>query len=270
MPASANVLTIKVLDIPNATQITANGINDHGQVVGQFTDATGAHHGFVYEVDSFVQVDYPGLPEINLYKINNLGQFVGSITNGNGVVCGFFYDRGTFSPPFSLSAGGETYAYGINNRGEIVGTFYAGAGSKGFIYKAGQFFTPNLPGAPQTSFEDINDAGEVAGIAIDANGTHGVVHLESLGLFAPKFDFTGVKTTYPQAINAAGQLGGECTAPNGKTFPFISLAGSLVSVAIPNAPNGASILGINARGEVCGNFIDANQVQHGYIAALAL
>jgi probable HAF family extracellular repeat protein len=270
MPASVNVLTIKVLDIPNGTDITANGINDHGQVVGKFTDANGVRHGFVYEADSFVQVDYPGLPEINLYKINNLGQFVGSITNANGVVCGFFYDRGTFSPPFSLAAGGETYAYGINNRSEIVGTFYAGAGSKGFIYKAGQFLTPNLPGAPQTSFEDINDAGEVAGIAIDGQGTHGVVYLESPGLFTTQFDFPGVKTTYPQAINAAGQLGGECTAQNGKTFPFISLAGSLVSVAIPNAPNGASILGINARGQVCGNFNDATNMQQGYIAALAL
>jgi probable HAF family extracellular repeat protein len=269
MPASVNVLTIKVLDIPNAT-LTANGINDRGQVVGQFSDPKGTPHGFVYEADSFVHVDYPNMSGINLYKINNLGQFVGSVTDAKGVVCGFFYDRGTLSPPLSFMAGGGTYAYGINNRGEIVGTFYGGAGSRGFIYKAGQFLTPNLPGALQTSFQAINDAGEVAGISVDAKGTHGVVYLESAGLFTTQFDFPGVATTYPQAINAAGQLGGECTAPNGKTFPFISLAGSLVSVTIPNAPNGASILGINARGQVCGNFIDANQVHHGYIAALAL
>ena len=251
-------------------QISANGINDYGQVVGQFTDANALPHGFIYGNDAFVQIDYPNTTGIDLYKINNLGQFVGSAINANGVICGFFYDRGTFSPLLSLAAGGETYFYGINNRGEIAGTFYVGSGSKGFIYKAGQFLTPNFSGTPQTSFDDINDSGEVAGSAVDAKGTHGIIYLENMGVFTPPFDFPGAKITYPETINAAGQLAGECTTPNGKAFPFTSLAGSLVSVNVPNAPNGASIVGISSRNQVCGNFIDANQVHHGYIATLAL
>jgi len=270
MPASVNVLKVKLLEILNALQVIANGINDHSQVVGQFSDQNGTPHGFVYEADSFVQIDYPHMFGINLYKINNLGQFVGSITDANGVVHGFFYDGGTLSPPLTYGAG-ATYASGINNRGEIVGTFFGAGGSKGFVYKAGQFLTPNLPpGAQQTGFQAINDAGEVAGISVDAKGTHGLLYLERLGLFTPQFDFPGATVTFPQAINATGQLGGQCTAANGKSFAFVSLAGALVSVDIPNAPNGASILGINARGQVCGNFIDANQVHHAYIAELAL
>ena len=269
MPAVINVTTIKTLDIPNAAQITANGINDNGQIVGQFTDQNGAAHGFVHEGDSFSQIDYPGMSGINLYKINNLGQFVGSISDPNGTVHGFFYDRGTLSPPLSYPGAGATYAMGINGRGEIVGTFYEAAASHAFIYKAGRFFAPNLPGAQQTGFQAINDAGQVVGISVDPKGTHAIVYLESAGLSTAPFDFPGASVTYPQAINSGGEIGGQYTPPGGKGLPFVSLAGSLVTVNIPGAKE-ASILGINGCGQVCGNYIDANQVHHGYIAALAL
>src|SRR5579884_2229752 len=102
MAASLNVLKIKVIEISNAIQVIANGINDHGQVVGQFSDANGVPHGFVYEDDSFTQIDYPHMTSIDLYKINNLGQFVGSVTDANGNVHGFYYDSGTLSPPLTL------------------------------------------------------------------------------------------------------------------------------------------------------------------------
>ena len=49
------VASIKLLDIRAATQITANGINDHGQVVGQFVDKNGVVHGFVWEASSFLR-----------------------------------------------------------------------------------------------------------------------------------------------------------------------------------------------------------------------
>ena len=107
MPASLTVVRIKLLDIPAATQITANGINDHGQVVGQFVDKNGGVHGFVWEADSFSQVDYPGMSAVNLYKINNLGQFVGSVNDPKCTVHGFFFDRGTLSPPLTYPGAGQ-------------------------------------------------------------------------------------------------------------------------------------------------------------------
>src|SRR5271169_1368372 len=118
MPASQTVISIKVLDTPATNGITANGINDHGQVVGQFGDTNGVVHGFVWEGDSLSQVDYPGMSAVNLYKINNLGQFVGSMNDPNGTVHGFFCDRGTLSLPLTHPGAGATYAYGINDRGE--------------------------------------------------------------------------------------------------------------------------------------------------------
>lgn len=269
MAASLTVVQIKLLNIAGATQIIANGINDHGQIVGQFGDQNGGVHGFVWEADSVSQVDYPGMSAINLYKINNLGQFVGSIKDPNGAVHGFFFDRGSFSPPLTYPGAGATYAYGINDRGEIAGTCYAAGQSHGFLFKAGRFHAPNLLSAQQTAFQAINNSGQVAGVAVDLNGTHGVVYLGNLGLFTSVFDFPDATVTYPQAINGCGQFGGQYTNPNGSGHAFVSLAGSLLTVTIPGAVS-ASILGINDRGQVCGNFIDANQAHHAYIAALPL
>jgi probable HAF family extracellular repeat protein len=72
MPANLTLLHIKLPAIQSVTQITANRINDHGQVVGQFTDH-GVPHGFIYEEESFCQLDYPGAAETNILGINNLG-----------------------------------------------------------------------------------------------------------------------------------------------------------------------------------------------------
>lgn len=118
MPMNINLVNIKVLAIIGATQMNANGINDSGQVVGQFTDAGGVEHGFVYEGESFCQLDYPGATGTNILGINNLGQMVGMFTTPTGTY-GFLYDRATFSPPLTYPGGGNfTVANGINDRGK--------------------------------------------------------------------------------------------------------------------------------------------------------
>ena len=42
-----SVINFKPIRVPGLTINTANDINNHGQIVGQFTDANGVVHGFV-------------------------------------------------------------------------------------------------------------------------------------------------------------------------------------------------------------------------------
>lgn len=105
MPTSINLVSIKLLAVPGAIQMSANDINDNGQIVGQFTDALGNAHGFVYEEDSFCQLDYPGASTTEILGINNLGQMVGMFTT-IAATSGFLYDRGTFSFPLTFPLGG--------------------------------------------------------------------------------------------------------------------------------------------------------------------
>src|SRR4051794_30810636 len=46
------------IDVPGATSTSASGINDAGQIVGQFNN--GGTHGFLYSGGSFTQIDAPG------------------------------------------------------------------------------------------------------------------------------------------------------------------------------------------------------------------
>ena len=47
------------IDVPGATQTLATGINDAGQIVGQYNDATGTH-GFLLNGGVFTTINVPG------------------------------------------------------------------------------------------------------------------------------------------------------------------------------------------------------------------
>src|SRR5690242_9312260 len=114
-----NIVQLTVLSAAGISLLSANDINDCGQIVGQFADAQGVSHGYVYKDGSLCQLDYPGATSTNALGINNLGQIVGMFTTASATT-GFFYDRGTFGPLQFPTAGNFTVANGINDRAEIV------------------------------------------------------------------------------------------------------------------------------------------------------
>ena len=267
MPANLTLLHVKLLAIPGVTQMTANGINDHGQVVGQFTDSHGMPHGFIYEEESFCQLDYPGAAETNILGINNLSQMVGMFTTLTATA-GFLYDRGTFSPPITYPGPGNlTVPNGVNDRGEIVGVFQdAGPGEHSFLYKAGNYEPLTYPGATETAAQGINNSGQVVGSFPDVAGTHGFVYLENVGVFSPPLNCpTGIMTTI-RGINNGGQIVGGCFDAQGHEHPFLYIAGALHRILIPGATS-ASANSVNDRGQIVGDFQSATGA-HSFVAAI--
>src|ERR1700736_4719466 len=83
---------------------------------------------------------------------------------------GFLYSGGTFT---TLSVAGATFTnvYGINDAGQIVGTYGIADGTtQGFVDNGGVFTTISVPGATYTNAIGINDAGQIVGTGI-AGGT---------------------------------------------------------------------------------------------------
>ena len=65
------------IDVPGAAQTQAIGINDRGQVVGEYLDADGMVHGFLWDKGRFTTIDVPGATGASSTDINDRGQIVG-------------------------------------------------------------------------------------------------------------------------------------------------------------------------------------------------
>src|SRR5262249_22991095 len=75
-----------------------------------------------------------------------------------------------------------TQAFGINESGQIVGTYVAGPIGHSFLLSEGIFTTIEVPGATSITATGINDSGQIVGFYQDPTGVaHGF--LLSQGIF---------------------------------------------------------------------------------------
>jgi uncharacterized membrane protein len=158
---------------PGVLGTLATGINDQGQIVGNYLDSKGEGHGFILDrgVFSSVDVPFPGAHDTNTSGINNRGEIVGtynSVTPGL-YIQGFVFEQGVFShldtPPASITNG--TFVNGINDRGQIVGC----VDGKAFVFEQGVFNPVDIPFEGACPY-GINNRGQIVGLF---NGFQGFV-----------------------------------------------------------------------------------------------
>jgi probable HAF family extracellular repeat protein len=125
------------LEFPSAGITEANGVNNTGQIVGDFSDADFNQHGFIFKDGGYHAIDDPSATNgTAAIGVNDLGQIVGDYFAGEfgGSVHGFLLDAGGFDTIDVPFAGGlNTVIRGINNQGDIVGLFSDLNGNHGFI-----------------------------------------------------------------------------------------------------------------------------------------
>ena len=98
--------TFSSIKFPGADLTFADGINDAGQIVGNYTTAAPGFGSFLYNAGTFSTISFPGAgPNSTLaHGINDAGQIVGSFFQG-GDVHGFVDKAGTFSTIIVPGAG---------------------------------------------------------------------------------------------------------------------------------------------------------------------
>jgi MYXO-CTERM domain-containing protein len=196
--------TVTLLPTPNpgnTASSVAFGINDKGVIVGQYVNsATGTTPGFILHNGTYTFLNptdqMSGMPATvtNAQGINNKGIGVG-FESSNGVnQFGFEFDMAGHTSPLPnpstplIQQDGLvlTQFLGVNDSGEAVGYYQTNGGSQhGFLFNLpSDKYTflddpnavPGTSGASITQITGINNAGEITGFYLDADGLmHGFV-----------------------------------------------------------------------------------------------
>lgn len=181
------------------------GINDLGNVVGQFTNASGASPGFLVRnktKSAYITINAPAGPDIvNAQGINNFGLIVG----------------------FYVGIDGQDHGFTAN----------AANARNGFLtgVPVADPVIPNMPGEPGATFVfsqilAVNDAGIAVGYYGDSTTSqHGFVYDTNTGIYTflddPAEAFNnGVEVTQITGISNSGELTGFYSDVNGAFHSF--------------------------------------------------
>ena len=217
---------------------------------------------------SFTTIDLPGAVDTKISGINNAGTAVGWTDNGG--CCGIGFIRSANGSVETVVIPGSvniSEVYGINQHGEISGSYYDGAKLWGYT-RSGVVVTKIDPGAPNDIYAwALNDSGQVVG-SYSLNGgvtTHGFVKTAS---GYATLDLGSDGTTEVRGIDASGRVVGNFLDA-GLWHGFELLGATLRQIDVPSL--GFSFAnGTNNLGDVVGWWQDASSDGTAYIEHLGV
>jgi probable HAF family extracellular repeat protein len=197
----------------------AFGINNQGQVVGYSGTCTAANYAVVWENGTATALPDLGDPGAIAFAINSHGQIVGQAVNSDGTALAALWQNNTVSALGGLLPGDvSSFATSINSRGQAVGSSFnsSNSWSHGLIWKNGMTIDLNtlFPASSHlyvVSASNINDSGQIAGMAVDMTGPH-AGHIVHAFLATPVDEDQGksvadVVLTHPQIDLPAANIG---------------------------------------------------------------
>jgi hypothetical protein len=131
--------TYSFFTVPGADVLTGvgtfpMGMNDKGQICGQYSDEQGITHGFIKDGSQYTTVDVPGADQTWCISMNNQGDVVGVyyvFEPSNFQEHGYLLHKGQF---YTFPTPGFGALTGINDQGVVAGTYTLGDGPwHGFI-----------------------------------------------------------------------------------------------------------------------------------------
>ena len=162
---------VEDVSVPGANTTTARDINNRGDMVGVLQiNAVG--HGYLLAGDQLTLIDGPdsdGTTRIFgtiVLGLNDKREVVGCYepTDRLHARRGFVFRKGTYEI-FLVPGANATCTVGINNRGQIVGSYTVPGDDRGhgFLFSKGRYVTMDIPNARHTTITSINDFGDIVG-----------------------------------------------------------------------------------------------------------
>lgn len=184
--ATANYSFV-IINVPNATFVQPNAVNDSGVVAGYYDDASYNSHGLIWQNGTVETIDYPDALQTSFTGINDQGIVSGVYTDASNNNHGFTYSLANSSwtvlPTILLPDSPGAWAWavyqgtnlGIKNDGEVIGCASYGSSLLSFIWhpvsQSYSYFT--VPGAAEatTCAQAFNNRGHATGEVTAAYGT---------------------------------------------------------------------------------------------------
>jgi probable HAF family extracellular repeat protein len=251
------------IDVPGATATRPLAINNRGQIAGEYVDRAGRSHGYLQDADgSVTTIDAPGAGTTVVTDLDDRGQVVGaSVDAAQTTISAFLRDAdGRFIPIAHPDAGFYgTVPEGINNQGQIAGTFSdANDRTHGFVLDDGAFTTVDAPGSPgNTQVLDIDDRGRLVG----ESGHVSYSYLASGRGQQLEIDAPAVASdTFAAGINNRGEIVG--SSDRGAVRSYHGFLrdrwGRFRRIDVPGARSTAAAR-INDRRQIVGYYSDSNE-----------
>jgi hypothetical protein len=271
--AAPAITVLTTFDYPGAgNSTTPYGINNRGDVAGDFVDASGVRRGFIrYSNGNFsapiVEPDDTG-SFTRARGINSARAIDGDFFNvADNAFHGYILSGGVFTQ-FDIGPGLSTDLFGLNDAGNFVGAYGStGQPTLGFVNIAGTTTVITIPGQTDSFADAINNSNQVVGEYDMGSGLpfQGFFR-DSNGALTFPIAVPRATTTSPNGLSDLGLIVGRYTKADNIDHGFLlKLPRTFVGFDYPGA-TGTSLNGINKSGLICGRYTDAAGLRHGFIA----
>lgn len=255
--------TYSNIQVPGSTGTSPTGINNKGEVVGNYQSSNGVF-GFVLSNGTYTTISCPSA---------TTGTFAVGI-NDNGVIVGYYgttlqnhgfvYTNGTCRtlPDFN---GAATYPSGINNSGVIVGYYIVNNVSHGFELQGGTYKEVSAPNSTQTIAFGINSSGDISGTYYETaitphgfllhNGTYHTIDVPNSG-----------STTQGAGLNNEDLTVGSYKDPNSLTYEgYVTNTTKFFELVFPGSVTTFPVA-INDSNVIVGNYFNGGVNPNGFMA----
>ncbi len=259
---------LNTIDYPGAALTNVYGLNNAGDVVGEYANVAGDFHSFVLRDGVYESFDVPNTLGSTAFDINDTGQIVG-VYGIHGVYKGvagvftqaFLLNEGVFTDIVPLSGSPFIVARSINDAGTIVGSYWnADDVDRGFTYNGTTFTTFNRPGAIGTVPLQGNNVGGMVGTYRASGQLRG---FRLSGGSYTTLSYPSAPLTVPGGINDSGLIVGFYQDVSGQEHGF-QLKGGIYSVLDVAGASGTRVNAINNGGHIVGSY-DDDLGTHGFL-----
>lgn len=258
--------TYLTLDYPGASATIIWGLDDFGDLAGQYTVAGEPSHAMTWHHGKFQPLapDKLGTGFSAAGGPNDAGTLYGGYADAAGVQHGFVI-RGRRFETVDFRGHLNSNVDAVDACDTILGVYWDADGVfHGMLSRNGNETPFDVNGARDTYPLGLNDKGESVGYW-DADGvaTHGF--LRRTNGEVSTLDVPGAASTVAFAINAHGQVAGYFADAAGALHGFVKTGQHFQQFDVPGGV-ATIVTTLNNGGSVAGEYFDASGVRHGFMA----